>query len=148
MEIRVLTDFSEYPGPRYIAQGKSSGEMFYYEKLNPSFAESVKSGDKLTVVLDGTAGYASSFLDEAFGNLVYDFTLDVVKKHIGIISNDEPHWIDMISNKTFNEWEDRRKIKDLVVVSDVKSIPWARIIEGNIVVQLWQDDKLIYQKTE
>lgn len=33
----------------------------------------------LLVDLDGTSGYPSSFLDEAFGELVYDFSLEEVK---------------------------------------------------------------------
>ena len=44
---------------------------FFITLLKKSFETKIK----LQVVLDGTAGYAPSFLDEAFGNLVYDFGL-------------------------------------------------------------------------
>lgn len=67
------------------------------------------NGQVLEISLDGTSGYASSFLDEAFGNLVYDFSLDKVKSSISIVSEEEPEWKDMIENESFNEWEKRRK---------------------------------------
>lgn len=64
--------------------------------------------------LDNTAGYASSFLDEAFGNLVFDFTLDNVKRMVEIISNQEPHWKDMIEKQTYQQWEERRVRKTIL----------------------------------
>lgn len=104
----IIIEYTEYPGPRYCDQGESSGEDFYHTQLNSAFLKAIKSNYKLKVVLDGTAGYASSFLDEAFGNLVYDFTLEKIKKHLVIISEEEPDWKKMITNETFIEWEQRR----------------------------------------
>ena len=108
MNISVLDDFSEFPGLRHCDISDKSGEDFYHSVLNHSFKESFEKNEKLYVCLDNTAGYASSFLDEAFGNLVYDFTLAIVKNNIVIISEQEPHWKDLIENKTFIEWEKRR----------------------------------------
>lgn len=108
-ECRVL-DFSSDPGPRYKKQGVDSGEAFY-AVLKKAFNDAVKSNVKLKIILDGTSGYASSFLDEAFGRLVYSESLESVKQRIKIISEEEPEWIDMLYNKTFSEWEDRRKNK-------------------------------------
>ena len=37
MQINILKDFSEYPGPRYCTQGTDSGESFSHKILNDSF---------------------------------------------------------------------------------------------------------------
>ena len=85
IKLRVI-DFTEYPGPRYQRQGDFSGEEFYVKKLNSAFTQAYREEKKLEVYLDGTAGYPSSFLDESFGELVYDFTLEIVKKRLLIIT--------------------------------------------------------------
>ena len=69
-----VIDYSEYPGPRYNSQGPDSGEKFYVEKLNPVFSKCIECGSVLVVNLDGTAGFASSFLDEAIKNSIYGRT--------------------------------------------------------------------------
>lgn len=109
-----ILDFTEYPGPRYEDQGEDSGEQFYKEKLKPLFEEIIEKSktdgeDVLLVInLDNTAGYASSFLDEAFGNLSYDFGQELVKKHIRLISDQEPDWIEIIMNETIPEWHKKK----------------------------------------
>ena len=85
-----------------------SGEDFYHKILNEKFKKAFDEKVELEVNLDGPDGYASSFLDEAFGNLVFDFGLKNVKSRVKIISNEEPEWIEMIEKETFNEWERRR----------------------------------------
>ena len=103
-----VIDFSEYPGPRYNQQGPDSGEKFYVEKLNPYFFKCFKEGKILVVNLDGTAGFASSFLDEAFGQLTYDFGESLLKNILNIQSTDEPEWIRMIMDETIPQWQKRR----------------------------------------
>ncbi len=105
----MVMDYSMSPGPRYCNQGDDSGEDFYHERLNDVFYQAFSTGKMLEVNLDGPDGYASSFLDEAFGNLVYDFGLDVVKGNLSVLSNEEPEWITMLDDETFLEWEERRK---------------------------------------
>lgn len=105
---KKVTDFSLRPGPRYCEQGKNSGEEFYINYLKPWFEEALKEGLTLNVVLDGTDGYLSSFLDEAFGRLVYDFSENKVKKFLKISSFQEPGWINKLNSKTFPSWESRR----------------------------------------
>ncbi len=107
-----IKDYSMSPGPRYVNQGCASGEDFYHKVLNKNFAEAYQKGLKLIVVLDGVDGYASSFLDEAFGNLVYDFGVNAVEGILIIESKEEPEWITMIETSTFNEWEKRRENND------------------------------------
>lgn len=103
-----VIDYSQSPGPRYCIQGADSGEDFYHKKLNRIFAEAYREDAVLCITLDGADGYASSFLDEAFGNLVYDFSAAIVSSHLEIISNDEDIWIKMIKEETIPEWEKRR----------------------------------------
>lgn len=107
-KIIYVKDYSQNPGPRYCNQGKSSGEDFYHKILNVEFADAYNNNHKLIVNLDGVNGYASSFLDEAFGNLVYDFGEKTVARILQIESEDEPEWINMIKDDTFKEWERRR----------------------------------------
>ena len=91
----------------------------------------------MIVNLDNTAGYASSFLDEAFGNLVYDFTMENVKKYIEVISNQEPHWKNMIELETFPQWEDRRKNKKNPKVT-ANHGEWFRLLNNEIQSKIWE----------
>lgn len=112
--LRII-DFTEYPGPRYIKQKGDSGEKYYIEVLNKAFYECLCSKMILEVDLDGTAGYPSSFLDEAFGELVYDFSLDNVKKYLRIKTKFYLNRKEKVINETFPEWEKRRRMNDTVV---------------------------------
>ncbi len=64
--ISIANDFTRYPGGRYRKHGKGSGEEFREDFLVPNLDRE----EEVTIVLDGTAGYSSSFLEEAFGGLV------------------------------------------------------------------------------
>lgn len=136
MKIKVL-DFDEFPGLRHCSISEGSGEQFYHKVLNLAFKEAYLKKEKLIVDLDGTDAYASSFLDEAFGNLVYDFSLKVVKDLLEIKSEDEPHWVDMIKEKTFMQWENRRKDNEVPVVTESHSA-WFRLIDGELVERVWE----------
>ena len=110
---RVL-DYTEYPGPRYKSQGVNSGEDFYHSVLKGLFEQVVEKNDTgentlLVIDLDSTAGYASSFLDEAFGNLSYDFGKEKVSKYLRFKSKEEPDWITIIMNETVPEWDSKRQ---------------------------------------
>jgi hypothetical protein len=74
--INIARDYTPYPGGRYPEDGKGNGTTFRDEFLLPI----VKQGKHADVVLDGAAGYPSSFLDEAFAGLVrkYGYTADQV----------------------------------------------------------------------
>ena len=94
MKIKILTDFSYTPGPRYILEGKNSGEEFRNTILRETVNKAITSGEILTVDLDGTAGYGRSFLEEAFGGLVRvdGLKYDDIVSHLEVISNEEPEW--------------------------------------------------------
>ncbi len=65
-QISIAKNFSRFPAGRYVRDGPFPGEVFRSKLLAPA----LRSYDSVTVVLDGTLGYGSSFLEEAFGGLV------------------------------------------------------------------------------
>ncbi|MEJ1422242.1 MAG: STAS-like domain-containing protein [Candidatus Sedimenticola sp. (ex Thyasira tokunagai)] len=64
--LKISDEFSRYPAGRYYSDGPYSGEKFREEFLSPRLRE----GANLEINLDGTRGFGSSFLEEAFGGLV------------------------------------------------------------------------------
>ena len=85
--VSVAKDFSRTPGPRYIRQGSWSGEKF-----RKHLVQKLREYDHLVVDLDGTRGYGSSFLDEAFGGLVREGVLsrEEALRRIEIRSEQDP----------------------------------------------------------
>lgn len=94
-KIKIAIDFSPYPGARYREDGQYSGQEFFQNILEPKFT-SLKEGEVLIIDLDGTEGYATSFLDEAFGGLARNYGKENVLKKLSFVSNDEPYLIDEI----------------------------------------------------
>lgn len=110
-----VTDFTKYPGPRYISLGDNSGEEFREKYL----IEALKDDPEVSVNLDGVLGYGSSFLEEIFGGIVrampshpaiihpngepivkHDFiTLEMIN-FIGdnLVSNDDPSVIQEVNS--------------------------------------------------
>jgi len=91
MTVKV-TDFTIYPNTRYRTEGEGSGEEFFEEFLKPAFSKVLENGETLVVDLDGTEGYATSFLDESFGLLAKEFGSEKVLDRLKIISLEEPDW--------------------------------------------------------
>ena len=90
--LSVARDYARTPGPRYVKQGKYSGEGF--RRL---LAEKLKTFATVQVDLDGTAGYGSSFIDEAFGGLVresasFGFTKDELLRRVSFKSSEDPSY--------------------------------------------------------
>lgn len=84
--VNVAQDFSKYPAGRYVEDGPASGQLFRDKFLIPALKES----RRLTIELDGTRGYGSSFLEEAFGGAVRaGFAPDIVKQTFALISVDK-----------------------------------------------------------
>ena len=109
MKLSIATDFPSVTGLRHSAKSEKSGEEFYHTLLNPRFIESLQSDEVLELDLDGTLdSYAPSFLDESIGNLVYDFSLAIVRKWLRIQSIRNPSWLRMIEEETFIQWEKKR----------------------------------------
>lgn len=91
--VKISRDFSRFPGARYYTDGPFSGEMFRKEIIESLFE---KNYDLITIDLDGTAGYATSFLEETFGGLVRRYGIEKVKDKIKIKSEEDPTLIDDI----------------------------------------------------
>ena len=94
LTINVAADFSRTPGPRHAHEGKFSGELFREQVLRPKFEEAHRAGLRLRIELDGTAGYARSFLEEAFGGLIRTGVRpDALLGAVEIISRDQPQLV-------------------------------------------------------
>jgi len=84
--VNVARDFSKYPAGRYLEDGPASGQAFRDKFLIPALKES----RAVAIELDGTRGYGSSFLEEAFGGAVREgFEAAIVKQTFELISEDK-----------------------------------------------------------
>lgn len=90
LTLNIAGEFSRFPGARYRQDGPHSGEEFRETLLIPRFKEALDKRMKLIVNLDGAAGYATSFLEEAFGGLAREFGSETVLRHLEFLSYDEP----------------------------------------------------------
>lgn len=97
-EFKISKDFSVTPGPRFIDEGEYSGELLRKSHLIPAITEVMKSGGKLIVDLDGTHGYLTSFLEEAFGGLIREdgISLSSINDTLEFISTEEAYLLDDI----------------------------------------------------
>lgn len=89
LKINIANDFSRYPGGRKISQGQYSGEEFLNTLLKPKFEEALSNGTKVVILLDGTEGYGSSFLEEVFGGIVRNYPEVDINKFLEYITNDK-----------------------------------------------------------
>jgi hypothetical protein len=82
--INIAHDFSDVPGGRFPTDGPFNGQDFRDRLLAPS----LRDDNGVTVILDGTEGFGSSFLEEAFGGLVrnYDFEDTVLKGKLQLVA--------------------------------------------------------------
>lgn len=114
-----------------------SGEDFYHQKLNGWFAEAVRNNEEITIILDGGEdGYGPSFLDESFGNLVYDFSLDVVRRLLRVDSSVDPEWGESLEEETYPIWEQNR-INEVDPEKTVEHEPWYRLVGSELKKDVW-----------
>lgn len=99
-EFKIARDFSLTPGPRFMDEGEFSGELLRKEYLLSLITECIENQTTVTVDLDGTHGYLTSFLEEAFGGLIREnrLALSDLNKTIELISHEEPYLVDDIKN--------------------------------------------------
>lgn len=100
-QIVVARDYARTPGPRFESQGPYSGERFRDTLL----VNALNSAERVYVDLDGTSGYGSSFLDEAFGGLVRlkIIAADELLKRLDIKSIDDPAHIEDIRDSILRQ---------------------------------------------
>lgn len=96
MNLSIAKDFSETPGPRSRDEGDFSGEQFLEECLLPRYERAVGQNEQLNIDLDGTEGYATSFLEASFGGLARVHDPRQVLANLTFKSNDEPYLIEEI----------------------------------------------------
>lgn len=70
--VNIARDFTRFPAGRYKRLGSTSGEEFRERFLEAP----ISKGEPVRVEFDGTLGYGSSFLDEAFGGLVHKLKIN------------------------------------------------------------------------
>jgi len=83
LEMSVAEDFSRAPAGVKKTDGPHSGEAFR-EMLTEALRVS-----PVNVSLDGTLGFSSSFLKEAFGGLLADFTLVELQERLKVTASDQ-----------------------------------------------------------
>lgn len=103
MKIKIATEYTQTPGGRFKDEGEFSGEDFRDTLLAPKFQDAISHGEKLVVDLDGGYGYATSFLDEAFGGLARA-TKDQRVMDIELISDDESRLVEKFTNTYFGHF--------------------------------------------
>jgi hypothetical protein len=94
--ISIAKDFADTPGPRAREEGDFSGDAFLEDVLRPAFVQAKKDSGTLTIDLDGTEGYATSFLESAFGGLAREFDATEILSVITFKSDDEPFLVNEI----------------------------------------------------
>jgi phosphomannomutase len=101
--INIAQQFTLTPGARYYTDGPKSGQEFYDELLKKGYLQALSDKVKLKIILDGTDGYASSFLNEAFSLLGNEFGADNVWNSLIIISDEVPKYIDKIKKSVYEK---------------------------------------------
>lgn len=100
--IDIGKDFSHYPTGRYETDSPFSGELFRTKLLVPALINK----QQITIELDNTAGYGSSFLQEAFGGLVrIGYSSAQIKTAITLHSED-PSLLDEIEEYILDAVQD------------------------------------------
>jgi hypothetical protein len=91
MTINIARDFSPYPAGRFFSDGPDSGQRFREQFLVPELSK----GGELIVEIDGTDGYQTSFLEEAFGGLVRfrHISKDELLRRLKIVNEDPAYAI-------------------------------------------------------
>lgn len=92
----IAKEFTPAPGARNVDEGAYSGEEFLTQLLRPRFEKAIQEDFTILIDLDNTEGYATSFLEEAFGGLARIYGSQKVLDHLEFKSEDEPLLIDEI----------------------------------------------------
>ena len=99
--ISIVDEFTNKPGARDYDDGKNSGQEFYESILRPKFMKALEQNARLKIILDGTEGYASSFINEAFSLLGTEFGPDEVWSKLIIVSNEIPKYIKKVKKGVY-----------------------------------------------
>lgn len=97
--IEIAKDFTPFPAGRYEKDGPYTGEGFRKRILVPA----LKQHDSVEIILDGTVGYGSSFLEESFGGLIREegFSYEEINNKL-ILTSKRKSIIKSIENYIYN----------------------------------------------
>jgi hypothetical protein len=95
MDYFIAREYTDAPGGRFINDGPFSGEDFRENVLKPMIKK-LSEKEKIHIVFDGAYGYATSFLEEAFGGLSREFGSEKTLGFFYFESNDEPELIERV----------------------------------------------------
>lgn len=93
--INFAKDFTKTPGGRFKDGGPWSAQEFREKHMEPIF-EDPSNADPIAIDLDGAFGYATSFLEEAFGGVVRKYGYANVAPRLQFKCDDEPRLIGRI----------------------------------------------------
>jgi len=107
--ISIAKDFSRIPGARFPKEGNYSGEEFRKNVLLPNLKEAIEKNVKLQVVLDGTAGLGTSFLEEAFGGLIRidNISYSDIQSTLELVSEEDEDYIEEINQYIKEAYEQK-----------------------------------------
>lgn len=102
----IASEFGKTPSARKEDEGKLSG-IELRRILKGLIRQTIDANQQLTIDMDGTAGYGTSFLEEVFGGLirVEGFNQTELEKYIVIKSLEDPDLEEEI-------WEDIRDAEE------------------------------------
>ena len=133
--INVASDFSDTPGGRFEHEGPHSAQEFYRQLLLPQYTIARREGRRVTVNLDGVAGYAASFLDQSFGQLAREFGRDEVFNHLTLTGTEEDYLIGDIQ-KIINTVERRYSAEGLTYEKALELIQTLESFPDNIIANI------------
>lgn len=134
--LNIREEFGKFTGLRHCSISQKSGEEFYHTLLNERFKRCLETNRILIVDLDGNRGYSPSFVDESFGNLVFDFGLTNVINHLKVKSDNFKYWENSVVKTTFPFWEQKRLQNEFPIKTKVHK-PWWRLQNGVLTSNLW-----------
>jgi hypothetical protein len=102
IKINIAADYTKTPGSRLRSEGEYSGEDFREKYLIPAYEEATQKAECIEINLDGGYGYATSFLEEAFGGMARYLKNKEFINMITFISEDEPSLVDEIKEYVKN----------------------------------------------
>lgn len=107
--ISIAKDFSRIPGARFPQEGDYSGQEFRQNVLLPKLKEAIEQKVKLQVILDGTAGLGTSFLEEAFGGLIRDDKVkyEDIQSYLELVSVEDEDYIEEINQYIKDAYEQK-----------------------------------------
>lgn len=102
MTFSIAKQYTDTPGPRYRRQGEFSGEQFREEHLENLFNSYKMNREPIEIDLDGTFGYPTSFLEEAFGGLARIHPESEVLNAFIFTAREQPSLVEEIKNDILN----------------------------------------------